>query len=162
MNDFRADAQTSHVIHETPKRFWRIFLKMKKKSRFYFDALYWGHCIEPVCLLSRGLCTGHRRVTEEEGIKRVKICVSSNMNDPFYSLVMLMLNTSELWRESRVVSLQFLSKRRQVTMRSSSFQVLHTPCLPDVIYECFQPKRKFVDFFLMWSVLCGLPLFLTI
>ena len=25
MDDFRADAQTGHVIHETPKRFWRIF-----------------------------------------------------------------------------------------------------------------------------------------
>ena len=25
MDDFRADAQTGHVLHESPKQYWRIF-----------------------------------------------------------------------------------------------------------------------------------------
>ena len=32
MEDFRADAQTDHVIHETPKQIWFIFKNEKKNE----------------------------------------------------------------------------------------------------------------------------------
>ena len=35
MDDFRADAQTGHVIHETPKQFWRIKKKLRLVSRIH-------------------------------------------------------------------------------------------------------------------------------
>ena len=55
MDDFRADAQTDHVIHETPKQIWLIF-KNEKKWDYQFDAYFsWGRGVRPVCPLSRGL-----------------------------------------------------------------------------------------------------------
>ena len=38
-----------------PSDFGSFFKNGKKKLRFYFDALYWGRRVEPVCPLSRGL-----------------------------------------------------------------------------------------------------------
>ena len=82
MDDFRADAQTGHVIHETPKRFWRIFKNEKKNSQFYFDALYWGRGVEPVCLLSRGLCS----LSLSLSLLRVCVCVSLLNYSPIFTI----------------------------------------------------------------------------
>ena len=57
MDDFRADAQTGHVIHETPKQIWRALKNEKKNRDLKTHAVLLGRRVEPVCPLSRGLCT---------------------------------------------------------------------------------------------------------